>query len=99
MYTTRDRPDRAVQRAFGRADCAEQSTISDTLNVCTPENGQQLRQAIQQILRQHGQSYQHNYERDCYSDDVQWADAISWVQRTCGPYPFGPHSGLQKTQI
>src|SRR6266508_1154088 len=31
------RPDVAVQRAFGRATCAEQSTISDTLTVCTPE--------------------------------------------------------------
>ena len=67
---TRVRPDRAVQRAFGRAACAEQSTISDTLNACTPENVQQLRRAIQQILRQHGQGYQHNYEQDWQLLDV-----------------------------
>jgi hypothetical protein len=56
------RPDIAVQRAFGRQTCAEQSTISDTLNACTPDNVQQLRTAVQIILRQHGQSYRHDYE-------------------------------------
>lgn len=55
------RPDPALQRAFGRQTCAEQSTISDTLNVCTPENVQQLRTAIQIILQQQGRSYQHDY--------------------------------------
>jgi len=59
---TRVRTDQPVQRAFGRSTCAEQSTISDTLNACTSENAQQLRQAIQIILREHGQSYRHNYE-------------------------------------
>jgi hypothetical protein len=56
------RPDVAVQRAFGRQTCAEQSTISDTLNACTADNVQQLRAAVQFVLRQHGQSYQHDYE-------------------------------------
>jgi len=55
------RPDVAVQRAFGRQTCAEQSTISDTLNACTPENVQQLREALQIILRQASQSYHHDY--------------------------------------
>jgi hypothetical protein len=55
------RPDVAVQRAFGRPSCAEQSTISDTLNACTSDNVHQLRTAVQLILRQQGQSYQHDY--------------------------------------
>jgi len=55
------RPDVAVQRAFSRQGCAEQSTISDTLNACTSANVEQLRSAVQIILRQHGQSYQHDY--------------------------------------
>lgn len=59
----RVRPDRAVQMAFGRQSCAEQSTISDTLNACTAENVSQLRTAINRILRQHGCCYQHNYEK------------------------------------
>src|SRR5262245_23455112 len=32
------RTDRAVQRAFGRSGCAEQSTIARTLRACTAEN-------------------------------------------------------------
>ena len=44
---TRVRPDEGVQRAFGRAVCAEQSTVSETLNQCTEETVEQLRQALQ----------------------------------------------------
>jgi hypothetical protein len=55
------RPDIAVQRAFGRQTCAEQSTISQTLNACTPENVQQLRAVVQMILQRHGQTYPHDY--------------------------------------
>ena len=32
------RTDPAVQRAFGRTGCADQSTIARTLRACTPEN-------------------------------------------------------------
>ncbi len=60
----RVRPDPAVQRAFGRTTCADQSTISDTLNACTAENVTQMRAALTQIFRQHSQSYRHDYARD-----------------------------------
>lgn len=60
---TRVRPDRALQLAFGRPVCAEQSTISRTLNACTAENVAQLRTALTVILRLHGQSYRHDYEK------------------------------------
>lgn len=59
---TRVRPDAAVQRAFGRARCAEQSTISDTLNACSPANVTQLRTAVEIILRAHGRTYRHDYQ-------------------------------------
>jgi len=39
-------PDRALQRSFGRNGCAEQSVISDTLDACTPENVEQMEQAM-----------------------------------------------------
>lgn len=58
---TRVRPDAALQKAFGRAGCAEQSTLSRTLNACTPETVEQLRSALQVIVRQHGQCYRHDY--------------------------------------
>jgi hypothetical protein len=58
---TRVRPDHSVQRAFGRTNCAEQSTTSRTLNACTPENVTQLQTALTLILRQHSRSYRHDY--------------------------------------
>ncbi len=58
----RVRPDVALQAAFGRSQCAEQSTISRTLNACTPETVTQMRQANEVILRQYGHSYQHDYQ-------------------------------------
>ena len=58
---TRVRPDPAVQHAFGRTGCAEQSSASRTLNAYTSENVQQFRQALREILRQHSRSYRHDY--------------------------------------
>ncbi len=59
----RVRPDRALQRGFGRNGCAEQSVISETLNACTPENVKQMDQAMTEIYQQHSAGYRHNYEQ------------------------------------
>ncbi len=67
---TRVRPDPALQRAFGRLGCAEQSTVNDTLNACTPENVIQLRTALMLILRQHSQCNRHVYEKTWQVLDV-----------------------------
>jgi len=56
------RPDWGPQRAFGRQGCADQSTISDTFNACGPAQVDQLRQALQQLLRDHGRAYRHDYD-------------------------------------
>lgn len=58
----RVRPDRALQRAFGRNGCAEQSVISGTLDACTTENVEQMREAKKAIYQQHSAGYRHNYE-------------------------------------
>ena len=57
----RVKTDEALQRAFGREGCADQSTISDTLNACTEENVEQLRQALVEIYRSYGRGYRHIY--------------------------------------
>ena len=54
--------DRALQQAFGRDRCADQSTISETLNRCTAENVAQMRESIRVIYRGHSQGYEHPYE-------------------------------------
>lgn len=59
--TTRLRSDSALQAAFGRAGCAEQSVVQETLDACTVENVAQLGQAVDAIYRQHGQGYRHDY--------------------------------------
>src|SRR5204862_8005438 len=56
---TRLRADGALQRAFGRSRCAEQSVAQDTLNACTAENVQQMEQAMDTISRQNSQGFQH----------------------------------------
>lgn len=60
---TRVRPDEPLQRAFGRRACADQSSISETLNACTEENVSQMRRALAEINRAHGQGYRHDYRR------------------------------------
>ncbi len=67
---TRVRPDPSLQRAFGRETCAEQSLVSDTLNVCTEETVDQMRKAMQEIYRRHGQGYRHKYEESYQVLDV-----------------------------
>lgn len=60
---TRRCADPALQRAFGRTPCAEQSTISDTLTACMAENVQEMRAALTDPIRQHSQTYRHDYAK------------------------------------
>ena len=59
---TRVRSDRALQRAFGRTACAEQSVVQETLDACTEENVRQMEQAVDLIFRAHSRAFRHNYE-------------------------------------
>ena len=59
---TRLRSDVALQAAFGRSACAEQSVVQETLNACKAEQVSQLEAALRSIYRQHSQGYAHNYK-------------------------------------
>jgi hypothetical protein len=61
---TRLRSDSALQVAFGRTRCAEQSVVQETLDACTTEKVRHMEQAIESIYRQHSQGSQHNYHKD-----------------------------------
>src|SRR5713226_8425721 len=76
---TRLRADTALQRAFGRSRCAEQSVVQDTLNVCTTENVEQMEHALDTIYRQHSQGSQHDYQADFQILDVDMSGL------PCGP--------------
>src|SRR5437660_4307608 len=76
---TRLRADPALQQAFGRSACAEQSVVQETLDACTPDNVMQLQQALDEIYRQHSQSVQHDYQASFLLLDVDMSGL------PCGP--------------
>jgi hypothetical protein len=76
---TRLRADPALQRAFGRKRCAEQSVVQETLDSCTAENVRQMEQALDIIYREHSQGYRHAYAQQYQILDVDMSGM------PCGP--------------
>jgi hypothetical protein len=72
---TRLRSDPALQAALGRAACAEQSTVQQTLDACTDETVAQMQQALDEIYRRHAASYRHDYAHHWQLLDV---DISGW---------------------
>lgn len=73
------RADPALQTAFGRDACAEQSTIQDTLDACNSLTVAQMQAAHNEIFRTHSQACRHDFTR---------ADLVLDVDITgnpCGP--------------
>lgn len=73
------RSDQALQLAFGRTSCAEQSVVQETLDACTAENVQQMEQAVDRIYQQHSQGYRHDYDHAWQVLDVDMSGM------PCGP--------------
>jgi Transposase DDE domain group 1 len=81
------RTDRAVQRAFGRTGCAEQSTIARTLRACTAENVTQLEQVSWYYLKRYGATPRHRFH-----------DTQLWVDIDLTPMPIGARAeGSERT--
>ena len=76
----RVRVDQAMQLAFGRSGCAEQSTISETLNASTGENVQEFSGALKLIYQKHGQGYRHDYEKKCQVLDIDLSALLAGKQ-------------------
>jgi hypothetical protein len=57
----RVRSDVALQAAFGREGCAEQSVVQDTLDACSESSVKQMQSAVENILRAHSQVARHDY--------------------------------------
>jgi len=73
------RSDSGLQQAFGRARCAEQSVIQETLDASDEAAVSQMHQAIGQIYRAHSQGYRHDYEKQLQILDVDISG------HPCGP--------------
>jgi hypothetical protein len=76
---TRLRTDPALQRAFGRSACAEQSVVQETLDACTTEKVGQMQHALDLIYRQHSCGYRHDYQAGFQLLDVDMSGL------PCGP--------------
>src|SRR5256884_605367 len=72
------RVDPAVQRAFGRTGCAEQSTIARTLQASTAETVAQLSRVSWYYLKRYGQTPHHRF-----------AERLLWVDVDITPLPIG----------
>ena len=81
------RVDPAVQRVFGRASCAEQSTIARTLQACTAETVHQLARVSWYYLKRSGQTPHHRF-----------AERLLWVDIEVTPLPMGAQAeGSERT--
>jgi hypothetical protein len=67
---TRVRADQALQRAFGRTACAEQSVVQETFNACTGRNVAEMESAFNEIFRAHSRTFSHDYESGLQLLDV-----------------------------
>src|SRR5205823_3083339 len=76
---SRLRADAALQEAFGRSRCAEQSVVQETLDACSSEHVTQMEQAMQSIYRQQSQGYRHDSARQYQILDVDMSGM------PCGP--------------
>ncbi len=76
---TRLRTDPALQHAFGRQACAEQSVVQETLDACTDENVRQMQHALDLIYQQQSRGYQHDYQAGFHLLDVDMSGL------PCGP--------------
>jgi hypothetical protein len=65
------RLDPAVQRAFGRTGCAEQSTIARTLQASTAETVEQLSRVSWYSLKRYGQTPHHRFTERLLWGDVE----------------------------
>jgi hypothetical protein len=81
------RVDLAVQRAFGRTGCAEQSTIARTVQASTAETVDQLSRVSWYYLKRYGHTPHHRF-----------AEHLLWVAVDVTPLPMGAQAeGSERT--
>lgn len=81
------RTDPAVQRAFGRTGCAEQSTIARTLRACTTDTVAQLERVSWYYLKRYGATPHHRFD-----------ERMLWVDVDVTPMPIGAKAeGSERT--
>lgn len=77
---SRVRTDKALQKAFGRTACAEQSVTSETLNACTDINIKQMEAVARKVYQEFGQGYRHDYEKGYLLLDIDLTGLLAGKQ-------------------
>ena len=81
------RLDPAVQRAFGRTGCADQSTIARMLRACTGDNVAQLERVSWHYLKRYGVTPHHRFH-----------ERRLWLDSDVTPLPIGAKAeGSERT--
>jgi hypothetical protein len=81
------RVDPAVQQAFGRKGCADQSTLARTLQAGTPQTMEQLEQVSEYYLKRYGHTPRHRFR-----------ERRLWVDIDLTPLPTGAKAeGSERT--
>lgn len=86
---TRLRADPALQRAFGREACADQSVVQATLNACTSTNVAQMMEALDAIFQKHSLGARHDFKAALLLVDVDLTGM------PCGKKAEGSAKGYQ----
>ncbi len=86
------RPDKALQKAFGREDCADQSTVSETVNACDEQTVKQMQIALTRIYQRFGKGYGHHYGKHMQILDVDMSGLV------CGEQAEGAEKGYFPNQ-
>ncbi len=95
----RIRSDPGLQRAFGRAACAEQSVVQDTFDACVAENVQQMCEAVEVIYRQYSRGYRHNYRREWQLLDVDLTGRPCGKKAECATKGYFSRRGSYGRQV
>jgi hypothetical protein len=93
---TRLRSDPALQAAFGRSACADQSVVQDTLNACTAEQVKEMAQALQTIYRAHSQGYAHDYAAAWQILDVDLTGMPCGKKAACATKGYFPQQRYRR---
>ena len=84
------RADPALQRAFGRSACAEQSTIQDTLDACTPETVAQMEHAMDLLFQEHSRAARHDFAEGFLLLDVDLTGNPCGKKAACATKGYFP---------
>ena len=94
------RPDKALQMAFGRWQCASSSGIQRCLDRCSSESVSHLQQANRRLYRQHGQARTHSFSDELLVLDIDLTGLLAskHAEESTKGY-FANHRGQRGRQL